>query len=417
MEWPGGTMYHRASLLIGWLRIALGLFVFILLLASVGCREKETSTKGDIQLLDSIVFETGFPVNPMFCGSFMDRKTAGEIVYFADPVTTKKLLYFDGLGHPLDSVPLLPFLDSLDQLAGMSAWNMDTVLFFGSHNNRYVFGGRQGPWSRTVELPSTINGVGSGLEFTHSFLTSSVQRGQLLLCPGIVTTSLQAVYDTLTSCTPLEYLYRLNNLLPRYVSLDPFHPERGMTARLDSFYWKLASGPNAMFEVPSIDCVQGSAFIHSIYSDKVIVIEDPLHPPVSTFQVSSAHTSCSLPAYALTSQSITAYSDSIDQVINQGGCIRSVFFDLPSQKFVVLVVHALPPGSHPKQFVRDRSFSLVLFDKGFKPVGEVAFGAGVYDSMLHLSLRSGTYMLERETPKKQTSGTHVFKKLNLNAPL
>lgn len=393
------------------------LLVFGLLMHLAACTP--THSTGTDRWGDSLSFDTGFPVMQARFGVFRSSERTGnrEYVYFADVVTQKKLLLYSPEGALLHTVPLNAVLDSLGQIAGISILGPDTIILSSAYTNRIGILDREGRCRQVLDLSKQLirpNGLGYEIwpSGTTPFLIGKTACFEVELV-GSSVDGYQEV-DAPQSDAYFKYEWLARNG-PRFVTLDISEPEpriRWGPARpiLDTVA-DIATTP----EINPYACVNGVWFHFSIYSPIIKVLDPVSMKPVHQFEVSSTYGSIYRPPIIIEKNKELGLQDSLNERLQSGGYIKAIQYAQPAGHYLVTVLHRIARSTTDHTLSKDRAYSILEYDSGFKFIRERTFTDSIHVPPAMFNLSSGTYVLRRESKREMMRGLHVFDKLLLHA--
>jgi len=366
----------------------------------------------------SLTFITGFPVKARHAGVHTNQPDGREFVYFADAVTHKKLLFFDTKGNLVDSVGLTAGIDSLGEIAGLSILSMDTIVLSSMYTNKVALIGRRGNVIGVTDLSPMLARPDSAYYETWASATTPFLAGNACYFSiALVANSIRQEQRAplLNDAQQTARYYHLNNLSPRIVSVTGIGDEPQVTFALDSFYWKMHSGPFAMPESGLYECLNDLVFVRSNYSSVIQVLSAHDHAAHTSFSVASRHSAAAISPHATGPSAILHLQDSVNQRLATGGYVQAIRYDVPSGHYLVVLVHSIPATSPAEERGLVRPFSILEYDSTFQLVREHEFEGRRHLMFSLLCLSTGTYIQRWEDQRVLMSGKHAFDLLPLDA--
>lgn len=391
----------------------------ILALLGVGLLScKNTASTGPITTtaLDSIVFNTGFPLTGPLTGVFRSPSDSTEQVYFADAVTSKTLLLFSPEGDLLHSVLLNQALDSLHQIASLSIVDQDTIVLSSVYTNRIAYIDRTGRCYRVLDLNEELRQTnGLQYEFWPSLTSPFMLDGSGCFEVALVAASIDTYKGDQSTKDDNSTYYTLASTGPKLARVDLtkipvrviWGPE---TPTVNSVSTVLATP-----EIGTYTCLNGKWIVFSTYSPVVSIVDPITIQELKQFTINSDHTATHLPGIKVPKDQKFNIQDSVNHRRALGGCIRSIHYDQPSHHYLVSLLHRTSRPVSSDGQVGSKNYSILEYDADFNFVQEKVFQNATHVLPFMLTLARGTYVLRLEDKRTQMRGIHVFDRLSLDA--
>ncbi|MBV6460339.1 MAG: hypothetical protein HJHJAOHD_00448 [Flavobacteriales bacterium] len=127
----------------------VGLLFGLLIFA---CKQETSKNFFNLKIADTLSFDVGFEYSR---SGFFTRKDKETYFYFADPVTHKKIKFFDKNGNFFLEVSLIDALKKIEEVLCVDVINEDTIVLLGFYNNKIAIINNKGDVWKYHELGNT----------------------------------------------------------------------------------------------------------------------------------------------------------------------------------------------------------------------------------------------------------------------
>lgn len=364
---------------------------------------------------DSIVFRTGFPCFDMHSGVISSGHADGEIIYFANLATEKKLLFFTPEGSLVDSTQLTTAMDHTGPILGLEVLARDSILLSDRSGFTLTLIDRKGHILQTWDLASALRWHGRLQQEMSSFTNSFVFHRDAFFHVALVADSLPE--KTLSSDHPFDAVYdyyKQRSLSPFLVKLNLDRPESALSWGVDSFYYKIDPKDPLTPETGNYTCLNGSIFVYSMYSPWVIVVDPTTLREVTRFKVRSDLEATFVRPIQMAGGNVPNYQDSVTTRERRGAYLVSMHQDQPTGYFLLTLAHALKADDLSEAQGGTRMYSLLIYDKAFRFIGEMELDCAKYDPYFILSLKKGSYIRRNLGQRMAMLGVQDFDRLHLD---
>ncbi|MBS1936991.1 MAG: hypothetical protein JSS84_04180 [Bacteroidetes bacterium] len=368
---------------------------------------------------DSLTFDTGFPIGANRSGvcKWLDFGGTNECVYFADVVTSKKIMLFSSTGKLLHTVPLGEAMDSLRQIAGIAILHPDTIVLCGMYNNKIAIVDRTGRCSVVADLTASLHRAdGLAYELWPSVFSPFVLGGRACFQVALIANSIDGYHGHDVPHGDEVYRYEwLNRNGPHCVSF----PLNKIGDNLDITWGPAASQKDTSNGIAIIDrhqsyaCLNGQWFDFSINSPKIRVLDPISMIAYREFTVRSANSEVYREPIMIPKGGIAALHDSVDDRLYNGGFIETIHFDRPTQHYLVVLRHRLIRDAESGKVLHS-GYTVQEYDVGFNFIQEAAITDHKHLMPFMLCLTNGTFVLRTEGKRERIRGIHVFDRISFN---
>lgn len=358
-----------------------------------------------IEKQDSLVFETGFPVVPRHTGSMVDSN--GRLhYYFADPVTNKRLIFFDEQGRFERTYSIAAAVDSLGEVGSVTVVSFDSILLCRMKVDRIAFADTNGRcWKVMSFKDKLVNSSGDRFELGPGPNGSTYWRGSLFLRSYWRANERD---DSSGSAPKREPGLAFINYSGRHHIDAPYGARVALAdGRVDwfllGFYGRMGPKPCAYNESPRFAVAGGDVIAYTRYSPEFAVV-DPVDLNVKKWVDASV---CGMSVHydppALDGLDWDTYVRSVKELQSAAGSIDCVWSnDEEGLKFVSV--------RGPQKENGDRDLALLVFSNTWSYLGTAAFPGppSHYLGFYLPSAKGGFYLKRSESLAERSAPRHVF---------
>lgn len=364
---------------------------------------------------DSIVIPTGFPVVPMRSGVFTD-KAGREYLYFGDPVTRKKLKFFTEEAILIQTVDLVPAMDSAgDVIGGISVLSWDSIVMNSHKGERLVFFDTTGRVFRVDHLEQLRhNARGDQFDLGNSGGFGPSVGGQFIFVTDWTANDADNQHGLVPPFSDRLAFSRYYNghraVAPHLARVDLKESAPQLVWGVDSFYFHMREDAWRNDELPRFGFAFGKLLIHSIYSPTIQVVEPTTFTTVGSWMVRSDHTETCIPPPVLDEPEVMDKGAG-NRRLSTMGHIYNVVADRVTGHYLVVVLHTLAAGSTNQQAGPVvRPASVIEFDGDFRLLHEAVYDDDSYSFGVMFPTSKGVLVLRRGKGR----GTATFDRIVLH---
>ncbi len=359
-----------------------------------------------------ITFETGFPIQHNAYGIYYDSKTEQEYIYFGAYMDSAYVRFFTLDGKRTNKMPDIPLYQVTKNLVKVSTilvYDLDTVICIDKYeyNNKIVYINRKGEKYYTMNF-DTIKGPQEDLYWIlraspnmankpYIYLQSFYKwrlfdRDSIVIHNSkekltnneIVKKSRVLLYKKYYEI-PSVYKFNVSN--QQYIYSDP---------KVYTYFTAVSSqdsvDENTANYAQSLDISYANkVFVWEYCSDKIVVLNPDNLQVEKCFQVDSKYTEIKYPVIPLKD---TKFYEKLTQHSYENGRIENVLYDSKRERYYIVERHKIPMEDWA--FVSESSFSIHVYDKRFKKLGEQYFEESKYDFRFMFLTSKGLYILQNE---------------------
>ncbi len=336
-----------------------------------------------------------------------------ECVYFADVVTEKKVLIFTRMGELLRATPLNEAVDSLGQIDGIAVPHPDTIILCGAYNNKVAMFDGHGHCTAIADLTKLLHRPnGLSYELWPSFFSSFLINGRVCLGVSLVANSIDGYHELDAPHGNELYTYEwLSRQGPHFVSFDL----KPLTDSLQLNWGPETNQRDTMNPIAHMDrfgtysCVNGHWFDISINSSIIQVLDPVSMYPERNFTVRSALGSVHREPIMIPRSGLESFQDSSDERYNNGGFIETIQFDVPAQRYLVILRQRSVKKPDGKRAFG--GYTLQEYDVSFNFLRETVIKESRHEMPYMLCLSNGTFVMRAEPRQGPRNGIHTFDRL------
>lgn len=341
--------------------------VLILLFLVVSC-----SKSNNANLLQTVAFDVDFNISHRFSGTFYDETSKKVLIYFADPVSAKKMKIYDDDGVVKDSINLQRAVEALDyKINGIAVFSKDSIVLNSMYTNKLVFVNRKGEIWKQLDLTRHLIDNDNVYEITSSTMSDFKMGNSLLfgsdwrmnLNDVDKKDGLEASINFYNQCFKSNYFFKVSNF-----KTDSLETKFG----LSDFYSRLYDKPAVLVGPPFYTFVNNKLFLTSNYTNKIFEIDTTALSIRKSFVINSDYTKIGAEPVVASKEGLTNLQEKINTILKSKGFISRIFYNKSVNKYIVIVYHE---GKNGEIFddISKRPFSIILLDNNFKKIEEIPF--------------------------------------------
>ncbi len=338
-------------------------YYFVVLLLFISCgKENATVNK-------TIIFNTGFNITNRFSGAYYDKNANKKLIFFADPVSRKKLKVFNDSGQLIKDVSLKNAVNFLHNIGGISVVSSDTIILNSAYTNKLAFINSKGELWKKMDLGRYLDNKRGDVYELYSSPSDFLLKDELFFFCEWRDNVLRKKSEDYNFNVFSEFHH--NNFSGPYffkVS-DIYSNELTAEFGLDSFYSNLSTKSVIYLEPPHYTIVNGDLFIISVYSDKLYLVDKENLKLKKEIEISSEYTSIGTTPFPIDNNTYTNIEALNKQKALESGYIARLHFDAVKKIYYALVFTS-DKGANPKD-VKSWPFSIMTLDENFKKVDEI----------------------------------------------
>ncbi len=375
--------------------------IFILVL--LGCTKKSKNQKAEPK--ETYRFKTGFEAVFRYSGSFTESQTNTEYLYFADPSTSKYLKIFDLGGQLVDSIPLSNAMEYIQELNGLTVKSRDSIILNSNYTNLLAVINHKGEFIKRIEMDSLIkNPQGNHYELYSTWLAQKSYGNSILFYTEWRYNLNEAeIKDRLADM--LDFC-KHNFHTPYFCKIDNYCTDTPKVSfGLTNYFETFAKETDDLSDIPMYTYVNGKLFLHTIYSDKLYIINPYTLQLDKIIKLTSNYSSIGAKPCPINKETIgktQAYSDSIYAT---SGSLFGVFYDSKKTRYYLTLYHAVPSYLEQQIGFKKLPYSFISIDTTFSDFKEYKMSADTFFGGFSIMTRKGLLI---NTPGKNFHENNTY---------
>ena len=377
------------------------LFYCTIVVTCCSCRS-DLKSKFNLEKSAEYLFDVGFLSNHKFMGVISSElaptgDTNRVLFYFGDPITQKKIKFFNADNNLVYTTPLLLVHDTLDGIRHFEIFAKDSILVFGAHNDKLAIVNFSGEILGVLHFESRIKPyLDWWLDYYPTYSGSCVDKNDLFLYVQFYSLS-----KKIPTNPPTTFFADALNA-PFFLRIRNFADSIKMeyTFGLFNFYRRFMNDSMAMTELVRYNVENNQLILFSLFSDTLYFINEDSLTIDHAFRIESSFTSVSSPPVRLTSTQ--AYQDYLKNVLRYKGYISKVMFDDKHSIYVILVAHTFNPEKN-----RTRDYSLCLYNSNGEKIQDLSWPEAEGEAGIIYQYGSNYYILNVENNDLKNQGYKV----------
>lgn len=345
-------------------KVVVGLLFGLLIFA---CKQETSKGFFNLKIADTLSFDVGFEYSRS--GSFIgnDKKT---YFYFADPVTHKKIKFFDKNGNFFLEVSLVDALKKIEEVLCVDVINEDTIVLLGFYNNKIAIINNKGDVWKYHELGNTTIDGDSNFFFIYGtgYKNYTYIDGKLNLIYSL--NFAENIADKREGKVPnneLEYIkYSCNRQHKAPVMCrikNVFSDSVEFSFELNEFNRLVSDSPFVQSRPIMYFPIKDNLFIYSSDLPNKLLLSDKNLKIVNQMNIFSQYTSIGKKPIVVNQSELEA---KIEQArMQKVGSIARIFLISEKEIFVTVIKHKVS-----NEETEDK-ISLIFFDAEFQFIEEV----------------------------------------------
>jgi hypothetical protein len=362
----------------------------------VGC-----STKSDP--VPAIIKELKFPIRPamMFSQLYLGKEFNQEVFCFFKNGDEKSLELFDSNTNLLKTIPLSDVIKKIDNIGGVYMLSLDTIIINSNYTNQIVVINSTGKIWKHLNLESKlVDSLGNQYELSGAVCSVNQKSNQLLYRANWRSN----VNDELNATVPrnrVEHCLYFNQHVqttPYFLSLTRFFSDSvNVQFKFNGFYTQIEKEIKQFGEIPSHFLIGESAYITSMYSNKIFKVNRTTFKLEKIIDIQSKHTSIGAKPLTIKKEYLDHSQDSITYICKSAGRIEQFLYHADKSCYYVVVRHNATVSDYDKRKI---CFSIIVLNKALEQTHEYVFDDFKYIGYGTLLTSEGLLLLKNDTTKK-----------------
>ena len=337
------------------------LAILIILLLKSSCKKEDAQEA--IEVKETIIFDVGFNPNFNFVGTFFDKISHEEVIYFAEPVTNKQIKFFNIKGKLLDSINLENLSKMMPTINSLKVISRDTLLFF--NYGEIVVVNKKGAVLKKIDLNKVISKDSSNdvFEISNDFGSNKDCNGQNIIL-GINWSSNKIDNKKLS----YKDFFIKNFNKPSIIRLDNYLTD-SITYKfsLQNHYKSWYKEPKIFSEGFNYRQINGQLFIFSFFSNDILVFDIEKLKVIEKVCVKSNETSIGIKPLGVNETEFSG--ENVIKKAKAAGAITDIFYLANKHQYYIIVRHEVDEDNVGNE--KDRPFSIIKYDELFNIVDEI----------------------------------------------
>ncbi len=374
----------------------LYLVCFLLSFFMIGCAVKSEPSP-------TILKELTFSIRPelTFSQLYFGKEFNHDVFCFFKTEGEKSLELFDNQANLLKSIPLSDAIKSLGNIGGVCMLSLDTIIINSNYSNQIIVINSKGKIWKHLNLDSKlVDSLGNQYELSGTMSSVKQMGNQLLFRSNWVTN----VNDELNATIPRKrvehsiYYNRHIQTAPYFLSLTHFFSDSvKLQFKFNGFYKQIEKDVKQFGEFPSHFLIGESAYIVSMYSNKIFKVNRTTFKLEKIIDIQSKHTSIGAKPLTIKAEYLDHSQDSITYICKSAGRIEQILYHADKSCYYVVVRHNATVYNYDRRKI---GFSIIVLNKSFEQIHEHVFNDFKYSSYGTMLTSEGLLLLKNDTTKK-----------------
>jgi len=348
-------------------------FLFLVILITILSCTRTNHSSLNLEKHDIVSFNTGFTLWGIHWGTIKVSKDT--LIYFADVMTNKKIIFFSLTGEKIKTIPLDTILKKHIEIDDICVKSLDSVIVLARYANQIYFINGIGNITKHIDLDPYLFINGYEFEvYSTSFPNSDFcLNNDFLFGMGLAKFSDEGL-------TRQQYLY---NFFKTKYHLDYFIKFSNLS---DSIYFK--TGFNQLYASfkPNQFIVEGNyfrfvnnkIFVLTAYKDTVYELDTDFNI-LDRHKIVSDYTNLDLGRNIVDIKDVDNDPDYTNVIAQTCGWLSVFYYDAFQKRYYVTVYHKVNVKNERKDRAENRPWSLLVYDNKFNKLGEFVFNGKEYN--------------------------------------
>lgn len=351
----------------------------------------------------TILKELTFPIRPelTFSQLYFGKEFNHDVFCFFKTEGEKSLELFDNHANLLKSIPLSDAIKYLSNIGGICMLSLDTIIINSNYTNQIVVINSTGKIWKHLNLESKlVDSLGNQYELSGAACSVNQKSNQLLYRANWRSN----VNDELNATVPrnrVEHCLYFNQHVqttPYFLSLTRFFSDSvNVQFKFNGFYTKIEKEIKEFGEIPSHFLIGESAYITSMYSNKIFKVNRTTFKLEKIIDIQSKHTSIGAKPLTIKKEYLDHSQDSITYICKSAGRIEQFLYHADKSCYYVVVRHNATVSDYDKRKI---CFSIIVLNKALEQTHEYVFDDFKYIGYGTLLTSEGLLLLKNDTTKK-----------------
>ena len=359
------------------------IFIFLLL---VSCTNKTT-------VLNTTVFDVGYKSTTRFTGNFYDEKSKKEIIYFAEPVTNKKIKFFEVDGTFVKEISLVNIANEMETIDNVFISNLDSIHLFSLKKNQIQTIDSNNQKIRTIDLSKITYLNGDIYEFRiYGSARNIIWHNKIFLATQWFDNINKKVDPEKNELVDFyDNWFNSDNLIS--IEIDK-EGKLQKNVVINSFYKNISKSADVFMEGNYYTFIKNKLLYTSLYSDKLYVFDPNNGKLITTKPIFSDFTKITNGGIPLNKTTLPDLQNLINLKMKKS-YISSIFYNTNSNNYEIILQHEI----NQSESFSDRKFSILIYNNNFKKLEEIYFKDQKYNSFSALFI-DNKIMLECKNESK-----------------
>ena len=381
--------------------------LFILLLCFYSCKTPAFIEK------ESITFETGFPIQKYSYGVYCSPENNNEYIYFCSNTSDMRIRFFTLEGKQDSCMPDIIFkknaLKGYLNIYSTAIFSTDTIVSIDTYssNNKMAYGNKEGEVVYQEIFENTFDTLTEKIWFlniiNNHFPSKYIYFRTKWNCqyPRDKKYAQKDYYNSKFDFWEYLKQYMIQEYaMPQickydaanhsYILSEPNMIQKYLLPQ-DSAY-QIIDENSLILEPITYGSYDNKVFVWIIGGNKVLVLNPDNLQVETSFEVLSDYGTIGGDPFLLKDK-----HQKQGEIFEKSGAIDKVLYDKNKNRYYVITRHKLPFENFA--FLSDAAFSIHIYDKNFKKLGEQYFEEGKYDFRFIVLTSKGLYIEKNENSK------------------
>ncbi|MBO4580729.1 MAG: hypothetical protein J5701_00385 [Bacteroidales bacterium] len=363
---------------------------------------------------DSVTFETGFPIQKYSYGVYCSPENQKEYIYFCSNTSDMRICFFTPEGKQDNCMPDIIFkknaLKGYLNINSTAFYNKDTVVIIDKYSpdNKMAYGNKEGEVVYQEIFESTFDSLPEKIWFlnviNNHFPSKYIYFRTKWNCqyPRDKKYAQKDYYNSKFDFWEYLKQYMIQEYaMPQICKYDAANHSYILSE--PNMIQKYLLPQDSAFQITDENSqILNAAFTGESYDNKVfawmdacnkVLVLNPDNLQVETsFEVLSDYGTIGGDPFLLKDK-----NQKQGEIFEKSGAIDKVLYDKNKNRYYVITRHKLPFEDFA--FLSDAAFSIHIYDKNFKKLGEQYFEEGKYDFRFIILTSKGLYIAKNENSK------------------
>jgi hypothetical protein len=343
-------------------------------------------------------FDIGFESRSKFEGTIYNKISQNTSFYFADPVTEKKVIFFDIDGRKTDSISLSKGLKIIQHIEDIVIISKDSVLLSNKYNGNIVLVDSQGEIIQNVFLDQ-YDQYGNYYEYNFSFIgNNSYQQKTMLMALSWYGNKNELENNTPSPLEQAKNYYTRFAQAPYFMKVESLFCNKPpkQTYYLSNFYNQFVDESSVMVEGKLYHVTDNKVFVFSSFSKDLYVYNWDNFSFIKKIQIIPNEESVAKPPI-LDEHTISDIQESLNKELQTKSIISNIGYMRNKEKYIVVRRKYI----FQSNINTGPNLEILVFDKNLEGKETFSFEGNKYHWYGSFITEDGIMLLQNNEKNKQ----------------